>query len=337
MAKRSRIILVTILILGCLTIYANGLREWRYSARAMGTDVSITLVGTPIKRVSGRMNRLFRIALEEIVDIEKTMSIYRPGSDVSILNSTGLNREVAVDSRTFEVIRAAAAISRLTRGAFNICVLPVEEAWGFKTGDRRMAPRSAPSETRSYSHDDISLKLDGNRHLVKFLKEGMKIDLGGIAKGYAVDRAIAALKGNGVRDALVDIGGDCYCLGKNADGRPWRIGLRHPRHNGVLTVLSLVDRAVATSGDYEDFFFEDGVRYSHLFDPRTGRPARSGVISATVISPSCTQADALATAIAVMGERGGLKLIEEMEDTECIIVSDGKELQISTSSGATVN
>ncbi len=297
-------------------------REWRTAAPSMGTHATVTLVGTPLDKMSGAMRRLSAAALGEIRAVERLMSIYEPESDVGRLNRNAPGEELAIDARTSEVLTAAIESSRLSGGAFNMCILPAERLWGFKTGHARRVPPAERVEIPAGDGSDISLRVADGRHFARFLKEGTKIDLGGIAAGYAVDRAIKVLREMNARGALVDIGGDCYCMGTSAGGTPWRVGVRHPRGGGALTVLELSDRAVATSGDYEDFFVESGKRYSHIFDPRTGRPAESDVMSATVISRSCSTADALATALVVLGKDEGLQLVRRLPSTECILVTE---------------
>jgi thiamine biosynthesis lipoprotein len=162
-----------------------------------------------------------------------------------------------------------------------------------------------------------------------------KVDFAGIAKGYAVDRAIEILKRKKLSDVLVEIGGEARALGKNKDGKPWRIGVLHPTKREYLAVLELSNKAVSTSGDYMKFFFVEGKRYSHLIDPRTGKPISNNVCSVTVIADNCTEADALATAISIMGAQEGLKLVESLPRTETIITrrigEEGPiEVQVST-------
>ena len=326
-------LLAAALAAACLTWLVRP-REWRYEAPAMGTRATLTVVGTPIERITGKSGSAAGRALAEIAEIERLMSIYRAESDIGRLNRGGGSGEVAVDPRTFEVLGRAAEFARLTGGAFNVCVLPAEEAWGFKTGRGRKVPGPGSPALPVRGGSDVAMKTEAGRRLVRFPRRGTRVDLGGIAAGYAVDRAVEILRAGGVRGALVDIGGDVYCLGLGARGEPWRVGIRHPRGQGVLTVLSLSDRAVATSGDYEDYFIQDGKRYSHIFDPRTGRPAERGVVSATVIADSCINADALGTALVVMGAKEALRLVERMPRTECILVSEENgELRVRSSAG----
>jgi thiamine biosynthesis lipoprotein len=297
-------------------------REWSTMAPAMGTHATVTLVGTPYDKMDGKIGRLSTAVLDEISAVERLMSVYRPGSDIGRLNRSAAGEELPIDVRTFEALNASVESSRLTGGAFNIFILPAELLWGFKTGRARRVPPPGKIEIPDGGGSGISLRAADGRHFAKLLKDGMKIDLGGIAAGYAVDRAVSVLRKMGASGALVDIGGDCYCLGTSARGTPWRIGVRHPRGDGLLTVLELSNKAVATSGDYEDFFVEGGRQYSHIFDPRTRRPAESGVISATVISNSCTAADALSTAMVVMGKEEGLRLIRALPSADCILVTE---------------
>lgn len=331
---RIGVTLLVLVAVGCAAIVLTRELNWEYTATAMGTQARITLVGTLLEKITGKMGRLSEMALEEIEELEALMSLYRDGSDVRRLNREAGVEEVSVASRTFGVLRNALELSGITGGAFNVCVLPAEQAWGFKSEQGRKVPFPGERKAQVGEPSDVSLRADGGNYYVRFLDPGVKIDLGGIAKGYAVDMVAALLRDGGVRGALVDIGGDCYCLGRRAGGAPWRVGIRHPRGDGILTTLELVDRAVATSGDYEDFFIKDGKRYGHIFDPRTNRPAESGVISATVISGSCAVADALATALIVMGGEEGIGLVETLSDTECILVSEGVSgLAVSSSSG----
>lgn len=323
-------------MIAAAAVYVFRPREWLATAPAMGTHAVVTIVGTPFDAMSGRIRRIEAAVIDEIMAVERLMSVYRPDSDVARLNRDASGEEIAIDPRTFEALDAAVETSRLTGGAFNVFILSAEQLWGFKTGHARRAPPPREIAMPSMDGSEISLREEGGKRFAGLLKDGMKIDLGGIAAGYAVDRAVKVLREMNARGALVDIGGDCYCLGMSAGGAPWRVAVRHPRGGGALTVLELSDRAVTTSGDYEDFFMENGKRYSHIFDPRTGRPAESGVISATVISGACTMADALATALVVMGKDEALRIVRSLPSTECILVTEEEgKLSVVRSSATT--
>ena len=317
-----------------VAVWLNGRRQKVYTASALGTGVKLTLVGTRLDALSGRLDRISARVLGEIAVLENLISIFRPGSDISRLNREGWKREVRVDARTFHLLRAALGVSDLTGGVFDICVLPAERSWGFKTERRRRVPEGGGRPVPRAGPGVIALRSDAAGRYARFLKKGVEIDLGGIGKGFVIDRAVAVLRASGLYGALVDIGGDAYCMGKSARGTPWRMGLRNPRGPGVIAILKITDRAVATSGDYENFFVEEGKRYSHIFDPRTGKPAESGLVSATVIAPTCTEADALATSLMVLGREKGTALVERLPGVECLLIGvDGGRLAVSTSSG----
>jgi len=174
------------------------------------------------------------------------------------------------------------------------------------------------------------LVLEGN--WVRFKEKGMQIDLGGIAKGYAVDKAIEVLKKNGVRQALVNAGGDLYALGKTSQGEKWGIGIQHPRQEGnIFAVIKVKDGAVATSGDYQRYFMLEGKRFAHIVNPMTGWTVQDVPMSVTIIAPDAVSADALATGVFVLGPEEGMKLIEGLGGIEGMIVSE--EMKIVTSSG----
>lgn len=296
----------------------------------MGTIVEICIADR-IEDRKGVANKAFA-ALREVED---ALSIYREGSCISELNRLAAGAAVKVDFHTFNLIRKAIEFNRLTGGAFDITVTPVLELWGFgENKERRVPGEDELKKTLSLVGTDKIL-LDEKARTVRFGPSGMKIDLGGIAKGYAVDEAVNALKSAGVKSALVNAGGDIYALGKKGkDG--WVTGIRHPRRRGrILARLKLVDTAIATSGDYEKYFILAGQRYSHIFNPKTGYPVRQNFpVSVTALAEDCITADALATAVFVLGPEQGMIIINELDGVEAVIVSgSGKELKIELSKG----
>ena len=191
------------------------------------------------------------------------------------------------------------------------------ELWGFNSEEKRVPDKTEIEKILSlvdYRNVDIVREKTGT--VVKLLKPGMKIDLGAIAKGYVVDRMAAVLKSGGITRAIVNAGGDIYALGNPAGKSGWEIGIRDPRnYNGIIDVIKVKNKAVATSGDYEKFFFKNGKRYSHIIDPRSGMPA-GGLVSVTVIAETSLEADALATTLFVLGKEQGEKLIGKLENVE---------------------
>ncbi len=267
-------------------------------------------------------------AFAEIHRVDAAMSNYKPESEISRLNDAREDVWVQVNPITIEVVRESQKFSRLTEGAFDPTVMPLSELWGFwPVRDLRLPTEEEVEKTLSHV-GYTKLSLDGNKNALKKSDPNVNVDLGGIAKGYAVDRAMEVLRQKGLTDALVEIGGETGAMGKNKDGNPWRIGVLHPTKRAYLTILELSNKSVATSGDYMSFFIHEGTRYSHLIDPRTGKPIANDIASVTVIAETCLKADALATALCVMGEEEGLKLIEWLPDTEAIIAKRGDGAEV---------
>jgi FAD:protein FMN transferase len=211
----------------------------------------------------------------------------------------------------------------MTAGAFDITVKPLADLWGecekagrVPTGDELKSVMSRVGFRY--------IELGRNPATISFGRAGMSIDMGAIAKGYATDRAIAILKAGGILNAIVNSGGDMYCLGQRSADRPWKIGIQHPRDKDKLIIeFFLKDKAVDTSGDYENFFIIDGKRYSHIIDPRKGYPVGDDVVSASVIASDSETADALATALCILG-KDGFSIIDSVAAAAGIIVVEEK-------------
>ncbi len=243
-----------------------------------------------------------------VARVNTLMSPFGDDSDVKRLNDAPAGTWVSVDPLTWRVVMEALRWHRLSGGAFDPTIGPVKRLFTFDGLETDAMPADdALAEARSrVGADKLRFEREGMR--LSWAVDGMRLDLGAIAKGFAADLAMESLLRNGARHALVDIGGELRALGgKPGDARkPWRAGIRHPRDDDVIERFELVDGAVATSGDYERFFLHNGVRYEHIIDPRTGIPLTEGPASVTVIHPSsCLAADALATTLCVLGERDG--------------------------------
>ncbi len=282
----------------------------------MGTTVSISIAGVR----AARANEAADLAFREIRRIEGLMSTYLPDSEVSRINRSAGQEWTRVDPEVLSVIREALHISRISGGAFDISYKPLGSVWRFEPGSRPPDPPTVSGLLPLVDYRKILIDRKG-RVLLK--RKGMAIGLGGIAKGYAVDRAAALLRRQGIRNAIINAGGDLLVFGRRSPKNVWTIGIQDPRDpTGVLGELHLTKGAVATSGDYERFYIYRGVRYHHILNPRTGFPAR-GVRSVTITAPSAMQADALATAVFVLGTQEGLALVRHLSGVETMIV-DGK-------------
>lgn len=288
----------------------------------MGTILTLELAAPEGERSS----RVVRRCWSEADRLEKIFSRYDPDSELNRINREAGRGPVAVSAEMFEVLARARELSRLTEGAFDVTVGPLMEIWGFFP--EREGKDPSPGEIGAVLSRVgwEKLELDRDRQTVRFLSPGLEIDLGALAKGYVVDRLAACLVEEGVDAALINAGGDIYGLGRHPEGRGWRIGVEHPRREGeILAVLELEDRAVATSGDYRNYFIRHNRRYSHIIDPRTGEPAGTGVVESTVLAPDCLTADGLTTALFVLGPERGLEILEAGESWEGLVIIQSDE------------
>lgn len=271
------------------------------------------------------------IAVERVFH---TMSRFREGSDVWRVNTSVPGQMVRVSESTFDLICRSTLISEKTDGAFDITILPLMDLWRSARQQHALPPAEAVEAARARVNWQ-GILLDADEFTVGLQKAGMGIDLGGIAKGYAVDAAIAALAKYGINEAMVDIGGDLYLLGVPRGEEWWRIGIEDPRRVGVVFAhLYLRDEAVVTSGDYRWYFIIDEQRFHHIINPYTGFPVER-MQSVTIVAPNATLADGLSTAVFVLGSEAGIRLVEGLEGVDAVIVSedaDGNRV-ISISSG----
>ena len=289
----------------------------------MGTLVEIT-VSHPDPDV---IQAVTTQAFNEMKRIEQLMSTYLPDSEISRINRAAGKEAIPVSPEVEEVIREGLYWSEQSSGAFDITIEPLVYLWNFD-GEREIIPReSTLRKTASLvNYKDIEIK----DHTVRLKRHGMAINVGGLAKGYAVDRAISVLRGK-VKNGIVNAGGDLFAFGQKNKQTPWNIGLQHPRKpQELLAAFAVQNQAIATSGDYQRYFIKDGVRYHHIFDPQTGRPARL-MTSTTIITAEVMDADALATAVFVMGPEKGIEWIDSMDHVEAMLVLKDGSIRYSKS------
>jgi FAD:protein FMN transferase len=259
--------------------------------------------------------------MNEMRRVDAAMSTYKPDSELSQLNARAARVAVPVSAELFALLQTAVEYSRLTSGAFDVTYASVGFLYDFRA---RQRPDDAAIAKALPAVNYRLLQLNPAQRSVRFLRAGMRIDLGGLAKGHAVDSSIALLQQRGIRHALVSAGGDSRVIG-NRDGKPWVIGIRHPdRASEIITRIPLSNTAVSTSGDYERYFDEQGTRYHHILDPRTGRSA-SAVRSATILADTATRTDGLSKTAFVLGADAAIKLFEQLGDVDAVLVKpDGQ-------------
>jgi FAD:protein FMN transferase len=290
----------------------------------MGTLVTITAVAQSESVAQAAATAGFA----EIRRLEELLSTWIPTSELSRVNASAGIIPVRVSIDTFTLVRRAVLFAEMTDGGFNIAIGPAVDLWDVIEGQR--IPEEADlSALRPLVNLD-ALHTDVQEHTIFLEKAGMRIDVGGIGKGYAADRAVEALRNAGAVAGAVALSGDIKTFGRLPDGKMFPVGIQHPREEGsVLAWIDLQDEAISTAGDYERFFERDGVRYHHILDPRTLQPAR-GCQSVTVIAREGVWADGLDTGIFVMGAELGMRLVEALPDVEAIIVDHDGHVHVSS-------
>jgi thiamine biosynthesis lipoprotein len=298
---------------------ANGaFGAWLEADRPMmGTEVRVLLWHDDETLGEQALTAVF----DELARIEALMSTYRADSRISAINREAAERPVAAGNELYALIVRALDVSVLTHGAFDITYDSVGRHYDFRSGKH---PNAATIREELPRIDYRLVETRPGDATIRFAEPGVRINLGGIAKGYAVERGVEILRRLGLRHGIVTAGGDSRLLGDRR-GKPWLIGVREPRADREVAVrIPLVDEAVSTSGDYERYFEEDGKRYHHILQPATGEPA-NGMHSATVVGPDAVLTDALSTSVFVLGVDDGLRLIATLPDYEAIVIdADGR-------------
>ena len=290
----------------------------------MGTLVTITATASSEAVAQQAVAAGFR----EIHRLEEILSTWIPASDLSRVNAAAGREPVRVAPEAFLLIERSLEMAALTEGGFNIAVGPAVEAWSVT--ERAHIPAADELAGLKPLVDLGQVRLDEQAGTVFLARPGMRIDVGGIGKGFAADRAAASMQEAGATAGVVALSGDIKTFGRMPAGERFRFGIQHPRKEGaILASLELENEAISTAGDYERYFERDGVRYHHILDPRTLQPARQ-CRSVTVIATEGTVADGLDTGIFVMGPDRGMALVERLPDVEAVIVDDAGKVLVSS-------
>ena len=309
-------ILMLVVLLGC-----GAKKETTFSGTTMGTTYHINVICGYLKNTSALKAKID----SRLENIEQRMSIYLPESEISRFNALqSTEKKQRLSDDLFEVLRVGKQLYSETKGAWDGTVKPLVDLWGFGSTEKKT---SVPEKERiermvgeiGFHHIELS-----DTGEVRKKKTPLSLDLGSIAKGYAVDQVAELIRRDGVDDFLVEIGGEVYASGFRKDRRKWRVGVNRPNKGAALNslagIVELRDRAMATSGDYRNYFEVDEKTYSHILDPRTGYPTANNVVSVSITAPTCILADGLATAVMVMGPEKGLALIESLVAVEAFII-----------------
>lgn len=308
------------------------LREFRQARYLMGTVAEIAVAAAD-QQIA---DRAMASGFQALRQVEQRMSIYQPTSELSRLNRLAAQTWVHTDAEILTVVAEALRLSRQSDGALDITILPLMRLWGFVQHAGRL-PTLAELHATLPLVDYRHVYLDASRQAIHFDRTGVALDFGGIAKGFAVDKAVAAVLAQGADHALVNAGGDLFALGTATAKTSWVVDLQHPHETDrSLATMRVHNRSVATSGNYEKYFEQHGKRYGHLIDPRTGYPVAE-VASVTVLADTAMQADAISTAAFVLGPDQGLALLERLPHVEGLMAIGRPEapagLDIRISSG----
>ncbi|MGR3218665.1 MAG: FAD:protein FMN transferase [Candidatus Anammoxibacter sp.] len=314
----------------------NELKLHKKTVYTMGSLMDISIY----EKDDEKVNRVIEMAFDEVKRLDKLMSNYKRDSELSRINMEAVNGYTACDSELLDLIEQSIQYSRKTNGAFDITVYPLVNLWGFYGNSVGKITGYMPNESElqailpAVSYKNIKIlhivSTDSKEGSLSFKNKKTQIDLGAIGKGYAVDKVVEVFRNEGIKSALVNFSGNIYALGVPPERESWAIGLKDPfdAGNDVMGSFKIRDKAVATSGDYERFFVRDNIKYSHIIDPRTGRPV-SGMLSVTIVCETATMADALSTGVFVLGHEKGIELIERLDGVEGIIIFENRESKIS--------
>lgn len=318
-------VLVVSLLAGCGSIRSSELPVVaKRTQMHMGTLVSITAVA-PSREIA---QSAIEAGFHEIKRLEQVLSTWIATSELSQVNAAAGQQPVVVGPETLGLVVRSLEMAALTEGGFNIAVGPAVEAWSVT--ERQHIPSQGELQALKPLVDWTTIQIDRQARTIFLPKRGMRIDVGGIGKGYAADRAVDVMKKAGAQGGVVALSGDIKVFGDLPGMNGFPVGIRHPRQDGALiATIDLKNEAISTAGDYERYFEQEGVRYHHIFDPRSLEPARK-CQSVTVIAAEGTVADGLDTGIFVLGPERGMELVERLPDVEAVIIDGAGQVFVSS-------
>lgn len=290
----------------------------------MGTVITERVYGKNAEKAAGE-------AMDKIAQLENMMTINAAGSEIDKLNdAAGTGTNVKLSDESIYVMQTAEKFAALSGGAFDITIGPLVKAWGIFTDHPRVPPQDELDRLKALvNYKDLTI--DEKNHTARLARPGQIVDLGGIAKGYAGDAVIKVYKDNGIKSAYINLGGNVVALGTKPDGTLWKIGIQNPRaENGkYIGIVSVKDKALVSSGDYERYFEKDNIRYHHILDSKTGSPSQSDLIGTTIVCDKSIDGDALSTATFILGLDKGMKLVESLKGVEAVFITKDKKVYVT--------
>jgi thiamine biosynthesis lipoprotein len=312
-----------LLALALLLPCVNAQAEWFKESRGiMGTNIDVDILDSDVIHAKGCIEEV----MGEMEHINREMSPYIQTSELYRINLLAAKQPVKISQELFDLIQRSFYFSDISHGAFDITFASIGYRYDYR---KHIKPTDAQIKAALKEINYHHIKLDPTNRTIRFDMAGVRIDLGGIAKGYAVDKSIDLLRKCGIKDAMVTAGGDSRIIGDH-DGRPWMIGIKDPRNKkDSIVAIPLVNTAISTSGDYERYFIKNGVRYHHILNPRTGKSVHS-TRSVTIIGPDATTTDGLSTTIFVMGPKDGMALVEKLKGIDAVIIDNQGQIHYSS-------
>lgn len=325
--KKLYLILVSSIVAITVAACSNG-NSSKYSSPIsktdffMGTVVKISLYDKKDKDIISK-------AFDRIKEIENEVSINKEGTELDKLNSSAGKEPLKVKDDTYMMIKKGLEYSKLSQGSFDITIGPIVKLWSIGLPEAKVPTELEISDKlKLVGYKDV--KINENKSI--FLKRpGMIIDLGGIAKGYTADAVVDVLKQNGVKSAVIDLGGNVFAMGSKMDGQPWKIGIQNPfeLRGKIIGTIEVQNKSIVTSGIYERFIEKDGKRYHHILSPFNGYPYNNEIAGVTIVSDKSIDGDALSTTVFSKGLNGGMKFVKETKGIEAIFVTKNKEVYIT--------
>ncbi len=329
----SLILIVLLLLSGCgYKAVPAKTRPVSKTSFILGTTVEISIYETRLFPGPGKNGALIDMAFLRVSEIEKKMTINNAEtSEIIALNDAAGISQVTLSPETFYVLEKGLEYSRFSNGKFDITIGPLVKLWNIGT-EYAAVPEKDKLEKAVELVGYKGLLLDRENLSAKLEKPGMKVDLGGIAKGYAADEAARVLKENGIEHAIINLGGNVMTIGGNPNGKPWGIGIQDPFNprGKYLGIVPAKDQTVVTSGIYEKYFEENGKKYHHILEPFSGYPVENELCSVSIITKRSIDGDGLSTTALALGLKGGMKMIEEVKNAEAVFVTSDKKVYVSS-------
>ncbi|MBU3199031.1 FAD:protein FMN transferase [Clostridium estertheticum] len=321
------IIIIALIFIILILIFITGNNKKSYIVRefySLGTSNQLKVYGK-------KATKAIEESIIKVCEIDNKMSVFKEESEISKISINAGNKPQIVSNDTYYVIQKAIKYCTLSEGAFDITIKPIVALWGIgKEGQQIPSGNEVKEKLKIVNYKDIVI--DKNDRSIFLKNKKQEIDVGGIAKGYAADEVKNVMIKNGIKSALINLGGNILTLGTKIDGTPWSVGIQDPfktRGEFALTI-SVINKSVVTSGNYERYFEVEGKRFHHIINPSTGYPSESDIVGATIISDNSIDGDGLSTGVYIMGVQKAIKLIEEIEGVDAILITKSKEIYVTS-------